>query len=103
MTMENCFHDMLANWFKAKETLSGEGLSRCFQAAMKPSMQNGTALSIPTVRKASGKKTRANSINTAAIKKLNHHGERNKIAKSDFSDILNFIERPTSSNSNAEI
>ena len=103
MSMENCFHDMLANWFKAQETLSGEGLSRCRQAAMKPRMQNGTALSIPTTRKASGKNTRASSIITAAIKKLSHHGERNKIAKSDFSDIFNFIERPTSSKSNAEI
>ncbi|NCX05534.1 MAG: hypothetical protein EBW68_07110 [Actinobacteria bacterium] len=94
---------MLAKLFKAKETLSGEGLSRCRQAAMKPRMQNGTALSIPTARKASGKNTRASSIITAAIKKLSHHGERNKIAKSDFSDIFNFIERSANSNSKGAI
>jgi hypothetical protein len=91
---------MLAKSVKAKETRSGEGLSRCRQAAMIPSTANGNALSIPTARKASGKKTRASSINTAAIKKLHHHGERNKIANSDFSDIFNFIERSACSNSN---
>jgi hypothetical protein len=67
---------------------------------MIPSTANGNALSIPTARKASGKKTRASSINTAAIKKLHHHGESNKIANSDFSDIFNFIERSACSNSN---
>jgi hypothetical protein len=99
MMGKNCFHDMLDNSVTAKETRSGEGLSRCRQAAMIPSTANGNALSIPTARKASGKKTRASSINTAAIKKLHHHGERNKIANSDFSDIFNFIERSACSNS----
>jgi hypothetical protein len=70
---------------------------------MMPSTANGIALSMPTARKASGKKTRASSINTAAIKKLHHHGERNKIANSDFSDILNFIERSANSNSKGAI
>jgi len=83
---------------KAKAKRSAEGLSRCRQAAMIASTANGNALSIPTARKASGKKTRASSINTAAIKKLHHHGERNKIANSDFSDIFNFIERAAYSN-----
>jgi hypothetical protein len=48
-------------------------------------------LSIPTARKASGKNTRANNSSTAAIKKLYHQGERNKIANSDLSDILKFM------------
>jgi hypothetical protein len=73
------------------DTRSGDGLSRCRQAAMKPNTAKGIELSIPTARKASGKNTRASSNNTAAIKKLYHHGERNKIAKSDLSDILNFM------------
>jgi hypothetical protein len=98
MIGKNCFHDMFANWVNAKVTRSGEGLSRCRQAAMIASTANGNALSIPTARKASGKKTRASSTNTAAIKKLHHHGERNKIANSDFSDIFNFIERSAYSN-----
>jgi hypothetical protein len=47
---------------------------------------------MPTARKASGKKTLASNIKSAAITKLTHQGERNKTANSDFSDILNFIE-----------
>jgi hypothetical protein len=36
---------------------------------------------------------------SAAIKKLYHQGDRSKIANSDFSDILNFIELIAASNS----
>ena len=101
MMGKNCFHDKFAKWFKANETASEEGLSRCRQAAMMPSTQKGKALSTPTPLKASGNNKRASSTISAAIKKLTHHGDRNKIANSDFSDILNFIELIASTKSNA--
>jgi uncharacterized protein YkvS len=37
---------------------------------------------------------------SAAIKKLYHQGERNKIANSDLSDILNFMDLIAASHSN---
>jgi hypothetical protein len=58
---------------------------------MMPNTAKGSELSIPIARKASGKNTRASSMSTAAIKKLYHQGERNKIANSDLSDILKFM------------
>jgi hypothetical protein len=45
---------------------------------------------MPTPAYSLGNKAPAPSAITATNKKLTHQGERNKTAKSDFSDILNF-------------
>ena len=67
------------------------GARSCFQATTPAIATKGNAPSMPARAKSAGNNARISSARASAMPRLAHHGERNRIANSEFGAIFSFM------------